>query len=93
MKEYDKNKEYLYLKYWDVSYLYSWLMLQRLSVNNFEWIENISEFNEDFIKSYNEQSDEGYFLEVDIQYPRKLHELHNDLPLLLERMKIEKVCY
>ena len=68
-------------------------MLQRFSVNNFEWIENISEFNEDFIKSYNEQSDEGYFLEVDIQYPRKLHELHNDLPLLLERMKIEKVYY
>ena len=68
-------------------------MLQRFSVNNFEWIENISEFNEDFIKSYNEQSDEGYFLEVDIQYPRKLHELHNDLPLLLERMKIEKVSY
>ena len=93
MKEYDKNKESLYLKYWDVSYLYSWLMLQRFSVNNFEWIENISQFNEDFIKSYNEQSDEGYFLEVDIQYPRKLHELHNDLPLLLERMKIEKVCY
>ena len=93
MKEYDKNKESLYLKYWDVSYLYSWLMLQRLSVNNFEWIENISEFNEDFIKSYNEQSDEGYFLDVDIQYPRKLHELHNDLPVLLERMKIEKVCY
>ena len=68
-------------------------MLQRFSVNNFEWIENISEFNEDFIKSYNEQSDEGYFLDVDIQYPRKLHELHNDLPVLLERMKIEKVCY
>ena len=68
-------------------------MLQRLSVNNFEWIEIISEFNEDFIKSYNEQSDEGYFLEVDIQNPKKLHELHNDLPLLPERMKIEKVCY
>ena len=93
MKEYDKNKESLYLKYWDVSYLYSWLMLQRLSVSNFEWIENISAFNEDFIKSYNEQSDEGYFLEVDIQYPKKLHELHNDLPPLPEKMKIEKVCY
>ena len=93
MKEYYKNKESLYLKYWDVSYLYSWLMLQRLSVNNFEWIENISEFNEDFIKSYNEQSDEACFLEGDIQYPKKLHELHNDLPLLPERMKIEKVCY
>ena len=36
--------------------------------------------NEDFIKSYNEESDERHFLEIDVQYPEKLHELHNDLP-------------
>ena len=42
-------------------------------------------------KNYNEESDEGYFLEVDIQYPEKLHELHNDLPFLPERIKIEKL--
>ena len=59
--------------------------------NNSEWIENTSQFNENFIKNYNEESDEGYFLEVDVQYPEKLHETHNDLPFLLERMKIEKV--
>ena len=46
------------------------------------------DFNEDFIKNYNDEGDERYFLQVDIQYPEKLHELHNDLPL---RMKIEKV--
>ena len=40
--------------------------LQKLTVNNFEWIEDTSQFNEDFIKSYNEESDEVYFLEVDI---------------------------
>ena len=39
----------------------------------------------------NEESDEGYFFEVDHQYIEKLHELHNDLPYLLERTKIEKV--
>ena len=39
----------------------------------------------------NEESDEGYFLEVDVQYLEKLRELHNDLPFLPERMKIEKV--
>ena len=44
-----------------------------------------------FIKNCNEESDEGYFLEVNVQYPEKLHELHNDLPFLPERMKIEKV--
>ena len=66
-------------------------MSQKLPENNFEWIEDTSQFNEDFIKSYNAESNEGYFLEVDVQYLEKLHELHNDLPFLPERMKIEKV--
>ena len=47
---------------------------------------NESQFNEDFMKSYNEES-EIYFLEVDIKYPEELHVLHNDLPFLSERMK------
>ena len=46
---------------------------------------------EDFIKNYNEESYKGYFLEVDVQYLVKLNDLHNDLPLLPERMKTEKV--
>ena len=50
-------------------------MLQKLPVKNFEWIKDTSQFNEDFIKSYKNESDEGYFLEVDIQYLEKLHEL------------------
>ena len=66
-------------------------MSQKLSLYNFEWIKDTSQFNEDFIKSYNEESDEGYFLEVDVQYPEKLHELYDDLPFLPERMKTEKV--
>ena len=43
------------------------------------------------IKNYNEESDEGYFLQVDVQYLEKLHELHNELPFLPERIKLEKV--
>ena len=66
-------------------------MSQKLSVNDLKWVEDTSEFNEDFIKSYNAESDEGYFLKVDVKYPENLHNLHNDLPLLPERMKIEKV--
>ena len=54
--------------------------IAKLPVNKFEWIEVISKFNEDFIKIYYEESDEGYFLEVNVQYPEKLHELHIDLP-------------
>ena len=62
-------------------------MSQKWTVSNFKWVEDIFEFDE----SFNEESDEGYFLEVDVQYPEKLHNLRNDLPFLSERMKIEKV--
>ena len=65
--------------------------MQKRPVNNFEWLKDTSQLNKDFIKNYNEESDEGYFLEFDVQYLEKLHELHNDLPFLPERMKIEKV--
>ena len=47
-------------------------MSQKFAVNNFEWIKDASQFNEDFIRNYNEESVEGYFLEVDIQYPENL---------------------
>ena len=68
-----------------------WLhMSQKSPVNIFEWIEDTSQFSEDFIKNHNEETDEGYFLEVDVQYPEKLHQLHTDLPFLPERIKIEK---
>ena len=80
MKDYDKNKESSYLQYWDVNNLYGWAVSQKLSVNNFQWIKDISQFNKGFIKNYNEESDEGCFLEVDIQYLKNLHELRNDLP-------------
>ena len=47
----------------------------KAAINNSEWIEDTSQFNDDFIKNYNEESDEAYFLKVDIQYPGKLHGL------------------
>ena len=42
-------------------------MSQKLPVNNFEWIKDTSQLNENFIKSYNEESNEGYYLKVDVQ--------------------------
>ena len=63
-------------------------MSQKLPVNNFEWIKDTSQFNEDFVKNYNEGSDEGYFFENDVQYTENLHNLHNDLPFSPERMNI-----
>ena len=78
MKDYGKNIESSYLQYWDVNNLYGWEMSQKLPVNNFEWIKDTPQFNEDFIKNYNKESDERYFLEVAVQYFQKLHEVHND---------------
>ena len=54
-------------------------------------MEDTFQFNKDFIKIYNEESDEDYFLEVEVQYLKKLHEIHNDLPFLSERMKVKEV--
>ena len=57
-------------------------MSQKVLVNDFECIEVLSQFNKDFIKNYNEENDQGYFIKVDVQYTEKLHEFHNDLPFL-----------
>ena len=66
MKDYDKDKESTYLQYWDVNNIYGWAMSQKLPVDNFEWIKDTSQFNEDFIKDYDEESDDGCFFEVDV---------------------------
>ena len=89
MKDYDKNKKLSHVQCWDLNNSYDYT--QKLIVNNFDWLKDTSQFNEDFIKNYNEESDKGYFLEVDVQYLGKLHKLHNDLPFLHERMKVKKV--
>ena len=91
MKDYDKNKESSCNRYWDLNNLYGGEMSQKLPVNSFEWIKDTFQFNEEFTKTYNQESDEGYFLKVDVQYMETLHELHSDLPFLPERIKIEKV--
>ena len=57
----------------------------------FKWVENLLEFNEDFIKKYDEDSNTGYFLEVDVEYPKDLYNSHKDLTFLTERQKIEKL--
>ena len=66
-------------------------MSKKLPVNGFKWLdtsETSNKVNEDFIKSYDENNDKGYILEVDVKYPKRLHELHSDLPFLSERMEV-----
>ena len=88
MKNYDENKDSSYIQYLDANNLCGWAMSQKLPVNGFKWVNK--EVNEEFIKNYDENSDKDYILEVDIKYPRKLHDLHSDLPFLPKRMKIDK---
>ena len=66
-------------------------MSQKVPANGFKWVGKLSKFNERFIKSYNENSDKGYFLEVDVEYPKNLFNSQEDLPFLLERKKNRKV--
>ena len=90
MKNYDKNKESSCIQYLDANNLYGWAISQKLPVDGFKWKRNISKFSEDFIKNFDEDSDKGYILEVDVEYAKNLHDLHSDLPFLPEKMKINK---
>ena len=76
MKNYDKSIESSYLMYLDSNNLYGWAMSQKLPVNGFKWKDDLSRFNENFIKNYNENSGIGYFLEVDVEQPKKLFGSH-----------------
>ena len=68
--------------YLDANNLYGWAMSLKFPMNGFKRVEELSGFNERFIKNYNKNSDIGYFLEVDIDYPKELFNLHKDLPFL-----------
>ena len=63
-----KMNESSCLKYWNVNNLYGQAMSQKLPVNGLKLIKDTSQFNQDFIKNCNRESDEGYFLKVDVQY-------------------------
>ena len=65
-------------------------MSEPLPVDCFEWIKDSSRIDKDFIKNYDENSDKGYILEGDVEYPKNLHYFHSDLLFLPERMKINK---
>ena len=94
MKNYNNNEESSYIQYLDANNLYGWAMSKKLPANGFKWIDNKETaepvINEDFIKNYDENNDKGYIFEVDVKYPKRLHDLHSDLPFLSERMEVNK---
>ena len=86
MKNYDKNIESSYIEYLDANNLYGWAMSRKRPTNSFKWVEDLSQFNEDFIKQFDENSYIGY-----LEYRKILFNLHKDLPFLPERKKVEKL--
>ena len=80
--------------YLDARNLQGWVMSQKLTVNGFKWAEKsrLTRFNESFKRNYDENTDILYFLEVDIDYPEKLFDLHKNLRFLPERKKVNKIA-
>ena len=90
MKNYDKSIESSYLMCLDANNLYRWAMSQKLPVNGFKWEHDLLRFNERFIKNYNENSDIGYFLEIDVEYPKTLFGSHKIFTIFTRKKKNRK---
>ena len=86
MKDYNPDQESSYIMYLDANNLYGWAMSQPLPTDGFKWIkpENVK------LKNYNKDSKKGILLEVDLDYPKELHNIHNDYPLAPEKRAINK---
>ena len=85
MKSYDDNKPSKYITYLDANSLYVWAMSQYLPYSESKWLNQKDKFN---VNSIGENSLDGYILEVDLEHPDELHELHNDYPLAPEKLEI-----
>ena len=85
--KFDPNEDTTYLQYLDVNNLYGWEMSQPLPTGGFKWID----VNPNEISELATRTDKGYLLEVDVSYPKELHNSHNDLPFMCERMEINGV--
>ena len=94
MCDYDSNKQSTFITYLDKNNLYGWSMSEYLPYVEFEWLKNVHKLD---VMSINEKSEIEYFLEVDLKYPDKLHDLHNGYPLASEKLaitndKLSKYC-
>ena len=88
MKDYDKKNKSSYIQYLDANNLYGKAMTEKLPVRRFRWTDDISKIDEDFVRGYDKNDNKGYILELDVDYPNKLQNLHSDLPFLPKRMVI-----
>ena len=84
MNYYDRKEPSRYLQYLDANNLYGWAMSQLLPTGGFKWVD----ISPEDVKVLSDREDRGYLMEVDMLYPGELHDKHNDLPFMCNRMKI-----
>ena len=89
IKTYDKKEPSKYIMYLDANNLYGWAMSQYLPTGNFKWLSQ-NQIEKTNLDKYTENSEKGLILEVDLEYPQELHDLHNDYPLGPEKIKVAK---
>ena len=89
MREYDEKASSKYIMYLDANNLYGWAMSQYLPTGGFKWLTE-KQINKINLAQYNEDSNKGLLIEVDLEYPKELHDLHNDYPLAAERVCVNK---
>ena len=78
---YNPDEESIYLQYLDANNLYGWAMVQNLPTHGFLW-KDTEDFTPEKIDELVKKDKRGYLLEVDVKYPKELHENHNELPFL-----------
>ena len=83
MENYNPDEASKYIVYLDANNLYGWAMIQYLPTGGFEWLTE-----EEVDLSKHDESEKGLILEVDLEYPEELHDLHNDYPLAAEKIKV-----
>ena len=89
MNDYDENEPSKYIMYLDANNLYGWAMSQYLPTGKFKWLTQ-KQIDETNLAKYDERSKKGLILEVDLEYSKELHDLHNDYPLACEKVKVSK---
>ena len=87
-----KKKAHSYRLYLDAVNLYGWAMSQQLPTGGFKWVVDVSRFTPERTGRLAKRGSKGYLLEVDVKYPKELHDSHNELPFMCEKMKINKVA-
>ena len=87
MKEYNEKASSKYIMYLDANNLYGWAMSQYLPIGDFRWMTD-KEINKIDLAKYKENGKKGLILEVDLEYPQELHNLHNDYPVTPEKIKV-----